>query len=242
MCYRELFSKMLLPSMAICPRDCGHVDRFGWSLRTGGHDLHNHLHGHEFRSPSFQSSGRGKHTAGSGDLEGRRQERRCPNTFDSDQGGTGITTTTNALSQIWEYGTIQTPTLDLAVPINQALDSHFLVNLGNLLIVHNPNEDFVANPLYDPWGGFGTYLRGTFSILSTSSTSWDFAYLVVPNNTTVNLDFHIGGFIPGVPYNQPVSSDYVSGSITVTPEPSTLVLLGSGILGLLVYRQAARTG
>ena len=162
-----------------------------------------------------------------------------PNTFDSDQGGTGITTTTNALHQIWEFGAVQTPTLTLNVPgsINQALDSHFLVNLSNLVIVHNPSEDRVANPTYDPWGGFGTYLRGTFSILGTSSTSWDFAYLVVPSNTTVNFDFHIGGFIPAVPNNQSVSSDYVSGSFTVVPEPSTLVLLGSGILGLLVYRR-----
>ncbi|MBV9392399.1 MAG: PEP-CTERM sorting domain-containing protein [Verrucomicrobia bacterium] len=33
--------------------------------------------------------------------------------------------------------------------------------------------------------------------------------------------------------------DYVGGSVSVTPEPSTLALLGSGLLGILVWRRRA---
>jgi len=164
-----------------------------------------------------------------------------PNTFDSNKsgrGGTGITTATNALYQDWEFNAVKTPTLTLNVPgsINQALDSHFLVRTDDdyLIVVKAPDEDRVANHTYDSNGGFGTFLTGTFSDTTTSSSSWDFAYLVVPNNTTLHLDFEIGG--------SGVSSETVNSSFTVAlPEPSTLVLLGSSILGLLVYlrRRAA---
>ena len=34
--------------------------------------------------------------------------------------------------------------------------------------------------------------------------------------------------------------DYVSGAVTVTPEPNAVALLGTGLLGLLAWRRAAR--
>ncbi len=151
-----------------------------------------------------------------------------PNTFDSDKSGrhgTGITTAVGDLNQIWFANVISTPTLTNVAylsPTDQTLDTHFLVYDNNLSIPAglNPSEDLN--------GGTGTFLKGTFTDITAASPSWDFAYLVVPNGTTVNLDFEIGaaGF----------ASETVSGSFTV-PEPSALVLLAVGALGLLIGRR-----
>ena len=157
-----------------------------------------------------------------------------PNTFDSGKsgrGGTGITAI--ALHEIWplNLSSLKTPTLDMDedLQFDQTLDTHFLVYDANLLTIVAPTEDRVSNHLYDPWGGFGTYLKGTFTDSTAANTTWDFAYLVVPRGTTVNLDFEIGaaGF----------TSETVSGSFSVVPEPSMLVLLTLGVLGLLVCRK-----
>jgi len=116
----------------------------------------------------------------------------------------------------------------MLISINQTLDSHFLVYNANLASIVAPNEDRVLNHLYDPWGGFGTFLKGTFTDLTAVNPTWDFAYLVMPQATTVHLDFEIGaaGF----------ASETVSGSFSVA-EPGTLVLLTLGALGLLVCRR-----
>jgi hypothetical protein len=152
-----------------------------------------------------------------------------PNTFDStidDTGGTGITST--ALHQIWPYDLegLKTPTLDVTIPINQTLDSHFLVLNANLAIVNMASENRpVTDHLYDAYGGYGTSMTGSFSLKSTASTTWDFAYLVVPQGTVVNLNFEIGaaGF----------TSEAVHRSFAV-PEPSAFALLAMGMVGLLV--------
>jgi hypothetical protein len=152
-----------------------------------------------------------------------------PNTYDSSKdntGGTGITA--SALHQIWPYDALATPTSDMLIPITQAWDTHFLVNSANLLSVAAPSEDRVLNHLYDPWGGFGTFLKGTFTDLTAVNSTWDFAYLVVPHGTTVHLDFDIGG--------AGFASEVVGGSFTV-PEPSALILLVVGVLGLLACRR-----
>jgi hypothetical protein len=152
-----------------------------------------------------------------------------PNTFDSSKdntGGTGISAT--ALHQVWPYDALATPTRDMSISITQTLDSHFLINTANLLTVVAPSEDRTLNHLYDPWGGFGTFMKGTFTDLTAVSSTWDFAYLVVPQGTTVHLDFAIGasGF----------DSENVSGSFTV-PEPSSLGLLAASVIGLLICRR-----
>jgi hypothetical protein len=160
-----------------------------------------------------------------------------PNTFDSDKSGahgTGISTTGSALHQIWplDRSSLKTPTLDMDEedPFNQALDSHFLVYSANLISFIAPTEDRVTNHVYDSQGGFGTYLRGTLTDMSAVSSVWDFAYLVVPGGTTVNLDFEIGadGF----------ESDTVSRSFVVpAPEPNAIILLAVGVIGLLICRR-----
>jgi hypothetical protein len=155
-----------------------------------------------------------------------------PNTFDGSKdntGGTGITAT--SLFQIWPYDLagLQTPTLDISIPINQTLDTHFLVLTANLVIVNSPTENRpVTDHLYDSWGGYGTSLTGTFSLKSAANSTWDLAYLVAPRGTTVNLDFKIGA--------AGYASETVSGSFTV-PEPSALILLIVGALGLLACRR-----
>ena len=158
-----------------------------------------------------------------------------PNTFDSNKsgrGGTGITAT--ALHEIWPYNSSlnKTPTLDMDSDpenqFNQALDTHFLVYSDNLATVKSLSEDRVSNHQYDAWGGYGTYLKGTFTDLTATNSTWDFAYLVAPSGTRVSLDFEIGaaGFDSGT----------VSGSFVV-PEPSSLILLTAGAFGLLAYRR-----
>jgi hypothetical protein len=156
-----------------------------------------------------------------------------PSTFDSDKSGvhgTGITA--SALHEIWPYDldVLKTPTLDMGVPINQALDSHFLVHVNDLTIPAGkaPAEDRVLNHAYDSYGGFGTYLKGTFTDSTAVNSIWNFAYLVVPVGTTVNVDFEIGA--AGKP------SETVMRSFTV-PEPSTIVLLSLGFVGFVVCRR-----
>jgi PEP-CTERM motif len=153
-----------------------------------------------------------------------------PDTFDSDKSGrhgTGITTAVDALNQIWFANVVPTPTLTNVVaylsPTDQTLDTHFLVYDNNLTIPRG------LSPSEDRDGNVGTYLKGTFTDDTAVSSTWDFAYLVVPNGTTVNLDFEIGA--PNF------SSETVSGSFTVVPEPSALLLLAMGVLGLLACRR-----
>ena len=163
-----------------------------------------------------------------------------PNTFDSDKsglGGTGITTVdntlqlVNALHQIWEGGLASTPTntlLGFWGPIPQNLDTHFLVNNGDIFIPPglDPAEDISPPSAEHTWGGYGTFLTGTFTDITAVNSSWPFAYLVVPNMTLVNLDFEIGADM--------FDSETVSGSIMI-PEPNALILLGMGGMWLLVY-------
>ncbi len=68
-----------------------------------------------------------------------------PDTFDSTKsgsGGTGITTASDLLHQVWEGGFSQTPTLTLAGdPIPQHLDSHFLIETGLYLPGVSPPDE-----------------------------------------------------------------------------------------------------
>ena len=59
---------------------------------------------------------------------------------------------------------LKTPTLDVTVPINQTLDTHFLVLNANLVTINPLSENRpVTNHQYDVYGGYGTSLTGTFS-------------------------------------------------------------------------------
>jgi hypothetical protein len=126
-----------------------------------------------------------------------------PNTFDSSnsgQGGTGITTVGNNLAQVWEFNAVPTPTSNLDNPgdIPQDIDTHFLVNSTQIFSVVAPQENrLVPNPSENPDAGFGNALWGTFALSSQSSSTWNFAYVVVPLNTTVQFDFQLAA--PGFP-------------------------------------------
>ncbi len=102
-----------------------------------------------------------------------------PSVFDSSRsgsGGTGITTTGNALYQIWEGDVSPTPTKTLLGywgTIPQDLDTHFLVDKNNLSIPQglDPSENRVdANHAENSWGGFGNSLTGTFSDSSATGS------------------------------------------------------------------------
>jgi hypothetical protein len=120
-----------------------------------------------------------------------------PNTFDSSnsgQGGTGITTVGNNLAQVWEFNASPTPTNTLIMPgdIPQQIDTHFLVDSNAIFSAVAPQENrLVANPAEHPYAGFGNALWGTFAMGSQSASNWDFAYVVVPLNTTVQFNFQL---------------------------------------------------
>jgi hypothetical protein len=148
-----------------------------------------------------------------------------PNTFDSTKsglGGLGITTTGNELHQIWEFSINGSPTptnsLIVSGSIPQERDSHFLINSGQYLSGQiGPSENKIDNYAVEhAFGGFGNALFGTFTLIGASNTSWNFAYLVVPDMAQVRFDFEIGA--------DKFSSETVGVSFVV-PEPSPLVLL-----------------
>lgn len=120
-----------------------------------------------------------------------------PNTFDSTnsgQGGTGITTIGNNLAQVWEFNAVPTPTQNLNMPgdIPQNIDTHFLVDSNAIFSVVAPQENrLLPNPAEHPYAGFGNTLWGAFSLPSQTLANWDFAYVVVPLNTTVQFNFQL---------------------------------------------------
>lgn len=156
-----------------------------------------------------------------------------PKGFDSVvDGGTGITTVGNKLHQIYQDGTEKTPTLTLDGdydPIPQDLDTHFLVSLSSILATTAPSENRpTADTTEHVYGGFGYKLTGVFSLTGVANPNWDLAYLVVPNGTTVNLNFVLAGVRTAAP---PACSESVHATFTV-PEPTSLALLVAGLLPL----------
>jgi hypothetical protein len=154
-----------------------------------------------------------------------------PNSFDGTRLlGTGITTTGDALHQIYEFNASPTPTTTLIVAgsIPQNLDTHFLVGNDKIISITPPTENRdTPFTVENAFGGFGNSLNGVFSLKGTPTTSrWDFAYLVVPNGTQLNFKFSIG--VLGL------STEMVNTSYTVVPEPSTIALFAIGCMGLLL--------
>jgi hypothetical protein len=159
-----------------------------------------------------------------------------PNAFDGFvNGGTGITTATNKLFQIYQDGSLKTPTLTLdedSDPIPLDMDTHFLITEGSYLAEKAPSETRgTLDTTEHLYGGYGNKLTGTFTLTGTPNDTWDFAYLVVPNLTTVNLNFVIAGNKSGA-----TASDTVQRSFLV-PEPGTFVLLALGLVGLVICRR-----
>jgi len=165
-----------------------------------------------------------------------------PYAFDGvSNGHKGITTplTSPALYQIKqpyidEFGEtshISTPTNTLKIPgsIPQSRDTHFLIDEGSYIAVNDPTENNISvfTPLEYPYSGFDSSLTGLFTLTGTGwGTSWNFAYLVVPNGTQVSLDFYI---------TMDVGPPELVNITYQVPEPSVLLLFVTGVFGLLVY-------
>jgi hypothetical protein len=143
-------------------------------------------------------------------------------------GGTGISTIGNALHQIYEGNFVPTPTTTLIVPgsIPENLDTHFLVDTNNIIAITAPNENRnTLSAVENAFGGFGNVLNGVFTLKGTpTSSTWDMAYLVVPDGAQLNFNFSVSadGYSP----------ELVNTSYTV-PEPSAIALLAAGCIGLL---------
>jgi hypothetical protein len=148
-----------------------------------------------------------------------------PRVFDSTksgQGGTGITTADSRLHQVWEGGFVPTPTLNLVAPasIPQSLDSHFLVDTSSLFITHLPAENRpLVDPALHPFAGYGSFLTGTFALVGPASSTWNFAYIVVPAGTKVDFNFELGaaGF----------ASEPIMKSLTMTFAPGDVNMDGT---------------
>jgi hypothetical protein len=100
-----------------------------------------------------------------------------------------------------------TPTLDEPLADHQVvtlLDSHFLVHGSQVVSVAPLAEDFdpqlPSQETPDATGpnaaqaqvGYGEVLSGTFARLGGSLSRWSIAQLVVPEGSTVELDFELG--------------------------------------------------
>jgi hypothetical protein len=165
---------------------------------------------------------------------------RLPNGFDGGPASvpnplSGITTSGNSLHQYWEFDVVKTPDLDLALGGNsvfQPIDTHFLVTDLNTLTTGPRDEN---RPLEDDTeavnAGYGSFLVGSFTKTGPAAATWDFAYLVAPWGTHINLEFRVSA--AGYP------NELVTGGFNV-PEPSSACLLAIGAVGLALGVWARR--
>jgi hypothetical protein len=166
-----------------------------------------------------------------------------PKTFDSTKsdfggGGNGITTPAgNLLHQVgWKIDEAPFYT-DLYTPTNSpnlalTLDTHFLIDSNTYSSSYGPSETMnVANTADSIYGHYGDSLVGTFSLNSLpTSPTWNFAYIVVPNNAVVHLNFEI--IARTVNGDQSLAN---VGYFLAVPEPNVLILLGTFGIGLLFH-------
>ncbi|KKO11307.1 hypothetical protein LCGC14_0017870 [marine sediment metagenome] len=152
----------------------------------------------------------------------------------------GYTGITGKLHQHYSAGLVpSTPTQESAAyTTDSAIDTHFMVVIGDLLIVEAPSEDVTlasaeASDAAFPFDGFadtdfGTFLTGTFAVDAVETL--DLANIVVPFGETVTLLFFMNGTGGG---------EVIDTSFTVPiPEPASLSMLVLGALALLKRRRS----
>lgn len=155
-----------------------------------------------------------------------------PSTFTQNPGDLGIL---GQLHQVWYFGgLLKTATADdTPAGAPDVLDSHFLVRSDDIVPLAGPSEDKIALsseiPTSPGEAGFGTYLRGDFTLKGIGPHQWNLAYLVVPLGSTVTFNGRVSGGGVGQNFNT---------SWEVIPEPgSLLLLLGAGLALAFAWRR-----
>jgi len=116
--------------------------------------------------------------------------------------GTELIGIQGQLHQEWGFGGgLPTPSMKppfVGGPVGTPLDSHFLTENNLSPPGGDPQEDMTPGTSTEPptpgyGNGFGTFLKGDFTDPDVSGTTWDFAYLVVPEGSLLDLDAVFAG-------------------------------------------------
>lgn len=130
------------------------------------------------------------------------------------------------------------------------IDSHFL-HLGTEIIFGPggaPQETYDVNPSTEPSAlgladplrpfsetSFGDSLTGLFALTGAAGPTWDLAYLVVPDGSSVGFDGILAGGQSGLPEER-LTFDFIASAPIPVPAALLPLTLGLGVLGTRIRR------